>query len=157
LHSVEYVDETGALYQLNRNELNFAYRFSSFQKMKGAIVGATFKLLPSSSARQKQLEIISQRKKSQPLSEKSAGCVFRNPTGSFAGKLIEEAQLKGISIGGAQVSPVHANFIVNTGTATAKDLLSLIEKVRQQVKDNSGYDLHHEIRIIPFKTCQGSL
>lgn len=151
LVSVDYVDEEGNFKVLLKEDLEFSYRTSSFQKMKGAIVGATFKLSRSLTARQKQIEIVNARRKSQPYSDKSAGCVFRNPTCGAAGQLIELAGLKGTSIGGAAVSNLHANFIINSNNATSRDILELIEKVKFDVYEKHGVELESEVRIIPFE------
>ena len=94
LASVDYVAQDGKLRILKKEDLHFSYRTSSFQTMSGAIVGATFSLTPSGEARAKQLEIISYRTKTQPYSDKSAGCVFRNPACGAAGALIDKAGLK---------------------------------------------------------------
>lgn len=150
LQSVDYVNEDGELKQLSRSEIHFSYRTSSFHKLRGAIVGATFELTPSTEARGKQLEIIQYRKNTQPYSDKSAGCVFKNPVGYGAGALIDKSGLKGKTIGGAQVSPVHANFVVNTGQATAQDVLSLIECIKEEVKIKTGIELENEVRCIPY-------
>jgi UDP-N-acetylmuramate dehydrogenase len=91
---------------------------------------------------------LEKRRGTQPLGERSAGCVFRNPPGDYAGRLIENAGLKGASVGGAQVSTVHANFIVNTGDATAKAILDLVDKVRTAVRRASGVDLELEINVV---------
>lgn len=151
LHSVEFLTPEGTIMHLQREELLFSYRTSSFQSMQGAIVGATFQLKPSLKARQKQLEIIQYRKETQPYSEMSAGCVFRNPPNTPAGALIDQSGLKGTVVGGAQVSPLHANFIINTGKATAQDVLSLMASVKHQVKEKTGVDLESEIRYIPYR------
>lgn len=148
LVSVDYVTPDGELLCIPKEELSFGYRFSSFQKKKGAIAGATFCLAPSPEARQKQLSIIDYRKKTQPYDAKSAGCVFRNPECGHAGALIDQSGLKGKTIGGAQVSTLHANFLINTGTATSADILKLIEYVQQEVKDKQGFDLEHEVRCV---------
>ena len=92
--------------------------------------------------------MLDKRAESQPLGVPSCGSVFRNPEGAFAGNLIEQAGLKGLRIGGAMVSDKHANFIINTGAATADDIERLIETVRQQVKERSGIDLELEARMI---------
>jgi UDP-N-acetylmuramate dehydrogenase len=88
------------------------------------------------------------RKTSQPLGLPSAGSVFVNPPGDSAGRLIESVGLKGFQIGGARVSPVHANFIVNEGGATAADVVGLIRKIRMTVKDVCGVDLRPEIKFV---------
>ena len=117
---------------------------------KGAIAGATFCLIPSPEARQKQLSIIDYRKKTQPYDAKSAGCVFRNPSCGHAGALIEQSGLKGHAIGGAEVSTLHANFLINRGTATSADILKLIEFVQQEVEAKKGFHLEHEVRCVPY-------
>lgn len=149
LVTIDYLDENGTFTTLQKSDLHFSYRTSSFQTMKGVIVGGTFQLKPTETARKKQLEIISYRTKTQPYGEKSAGCVFRNPECHAAGKLIEEAGLKGVKIGGAEVSTLHANFIVNKETATTDDVLNLIDLIRKKVHEKTGIDLESEIRIIP--------
>ncbi len=150
LVSVDYVTEEGKLEVLPKASLSFAYRLSSFQKMLGAIVGATFHLTKSATARQKQLEIIGYRTKTQPYSAKSAGCVFRNPQCGHAGALIDQAGLKGLCVGDAKVSDMHANFIINAGKATCLDVLNLIESVKKRVKEKTGIELEPEIRYIPY-------
>lgn len=151
LTSVDFVDQQGILHLIPKQDLQFSYRSSSFQTRKGAIVGATFTLKPSSDARKKQLDIIHYRQKTQPYKDKSAGCVFQNPEGHFAGKLIETCSLKGLSVGDAQVSDMHANFIVNKGKATSAEILKLIASIREKVKSQTGVDLESEVRIIPYQ------
>ena len=148
LVSVDFVDDQGMLKQIHKSELLFSYRHSSFQTMAGAIVGATFMLTPSATARAKQLEIIAYRTKTQPYGEMSAGCIFKNPTCGHAGALIEQSGLKGMSIGDAQVSTLHANFIVNKGSATAKDVHALIAHIKKEVKAKTKIDLESEVRYI---------
>lgn len=147
---VDFVDSEGELIRLPKEELSFGYRFSSFQQREGAIVGAVFRLVKSPEARQKQLDIIQYRKKTQPYDAKSAGCVFRNPSCAHAGALIDQSGLKGKQIGGAQISTLHANFIINTGNATSSDILNLIEHIRHEVKECTNFDLEHEVRCIPY-------
>jgi UDP-N-acetylmuramate dehydrogenase len=149
LKSVLYFD--GKRREFKKEELRFAYRTSSFQKMKGAILGATFTLQRQSEARTNQLKIIDYRMKTQPLKEKSAGCIFRNPAHTSAGALIERCGLKGLRVGGAKVSDVHANFIVNDANASSKDVLQLIELVQERVFEQTGISLESEIRLIDAK------
>lgn len=151
LHSVDYVNEEGDLCLYDASTLSFAYRSSPFQNMRGAIVGASFKLSKLPEARQKQIDIINYRKKTQPLREKSAGCIFRNPNCGHAGALIEQCGLKGVSVGGAQVSEVHANFLINKGQATAQEVLALIALVQEKVKEGKNIHLEPEVRCIPFE------
>lgn len=157
LVSVDFVDEEGNVHILKREDLKFGYRSSPFQDMSGAIVGATFALIHDPAARAKQLEIINYRKDTQPYSDKSAGCVFRNPSCGFAGAMIEQAGLKGASIGGAKVSEKHANFLVNSHQATAQDLLALIDLVKHSVMAKHGVELESEVRCIPYEGCHASL
>lgn len=88
------------------------------------------------------------REATQPVGQKSLGCIFRNPGKTPAGVLIEEAGLKGVRVGGARVSPVHANFIVNEGRASARDVSVLVSLIRERVKENTGITLETEIEII---------
>ncbi|MBS0651949.1 MAG: UDP-N-acetylmuramate dehydrogenase [Verrucomicrobia bacterium] len=151
LMEVSYVNEKGILEVLPKNLITFSYRYSSFHNEKGAIVAAKFLLVPSEEARKKQLSIIEYRTRTQPYSDKSAGCIFRNPSPQSAGALIQQAGLKGTRIGGAEVSTTHANFIVNKGNAKAKDVLQLSEHVKNVVKEKTGQDLEMEIRCIPYQ------
>ena len=149
LDSLRFLSPDGKVTNFKREELSFSYRTSPFQKMEGVILDATFILNDDPEARQSQLKIIDYRLKTQPWKEKSAGCVFRNPgNGISAGALIEQAGLKGQKVGGAKVSEMHANFIVNTGDATASDVRRLIEIVQTKVKNTSGIELECEVRII---------
>jgi UDP-N-acetylmuramate dehydrogenase len=151
LHVVDFITEEGEYIQIPSTALDFSYRYSAFQKRRGAIVAASFKLTPSIAAREKQLEIIHYRKKTQPYKDKSAGCVFRNPAPTVsAGALIDQSGLKGKAYGGAQVSLMHANFLINAGGATAKDLLNLIELIKKEVKAHAGIELENEVRCIPY-------
>ena len=150
LVSVEFVDMNGKCENLQRSDLNFAYRRSPFQSMKGAIVSATFKLERSNSARDKQLSIIDYRTKTQPYGEKSAGCMFRNPEFQPAGALIEKCGLKGKQLGDAEISSLHGNFLINTNHASSNDILKLVDEVQTQVKSKYGIELESEVRYIPY-------
>lgn len=99
-------------------------------------------------SRQKIKEFLARRIASQPLNLPNAGSVFRNPPEDRAARLIESCGLKGFCIGGAMVSPKHANFIVNTGAATAADIEAVITTVKNQVKQQTGIELEQEVRII---------
>lgn len=142
--SVDYVNKHGDVVCLRQEELSFGYRTSCFRGRGGAIAAVTFQLYKDERACERQKEMIDHRRKTQPL-ERSAGCIFKNPAGGSAGKLIEEAGLKGRQVGGAVVSPVHANFIVNTGGATASDVKQLIEQVRAAVFQRTGVQLMPEV------------
>lgn len=149
LKSVLYFD--GVRREYRREELLFGYRQSPFQKMHGVILAATFSLQPNLDARKSQLQIIDYRMRTQPLKEKSAGCVFRNPPNRPAGALIEQCGLKGTTQGGAKVSERHANFIVNTGSASSQDVIQLIQLVQEKVFQQTGVHLEPEIRIFDAK------
>lgn len=151
LIEVTFIHENGVLEILTRDQIEFSYRTSSFQKRKGAIASAKFLLLPSEEARKKQLSIIDYRTRTQPYNEKSAGCVFRNPESQSAGALIQQSGLKGKRIGGAEVSTLHANFIVNKGGATAKEILELADHVKKVVHEKTGVALEMEVRCIPYR------
>ncbi|MES2272842.1 MAG: UDP-N-acetylmuramate dehydrogenase [Chlamydiota bacterium] len=148
LHSVTYLHEDGSKKEYRKEEILFSYRTSSFQTMKGAILAAVFQLNPYLNARKDQLKILDLRLKTQPYKEKSAGCVFRNPLPSFsAGALIDRCGLKGFTLGGAKVSELHANFIVNSGSACAQDVVRLIRIIQERVFAQTGIHLEPEIRI----------
>lgn len=149
LKSVLYFD--GARHEYPRGELTFAYRTSPFQRMNGVILSATFSLQLQPAARKSQLQIVDYRMKTQPLKEKSAGCIFRNPPGHSAGALIDQCGLKGTSVGGAKVSEIHANFIVNHASATARDVKELIHLVQEKVFQQTGVNLEPEVRMIDAK------
>ncbi len=151
LMEVEFINQQGQLETLTRDQIDFSYRFSSFQTRKGAIASAKFRLQMCEEARKKQLGIIDYRTKTQPYSDKSAGCVFRNPKPHSAGALIEQCGLKGKHIGGAEVSILHGNFIVNKGGASARDIFELAELVKTTVKEKMGIDLELEIRCISYE------
>ncbi|HSX14157.1 MAG TPA: UDP-N-acetylmuramate dehydrogenase [Chlamydiales bacterium] len=150
LVSVQFMDTFGNLKEYTKDDLFFSYRHSSFQTQLGAIISATFRFTPVATSRQKQLEIIDHRMKTQPLKDKSIGCIFRNPEGNSAGHLIQESGLKGLRCGGAKVSEIHANFIVNDQQATSKDILSLMHEVQQRVFLKTGIHLQPEVRVIPY-------
>lgn len=151
LESVTFVTPSGEIQELGKSELSFSYRHSSFHEKKGGIAAARFTLTPSTEARKKQLSIIEYRTRTQPYGDPSAGCIFRNPTGHSAGALIEKSGLKGMKVGGAEVSLLHANFIVNRESASASDVQELALLVKKQVKEKTGIDLEMEVRCIPYE------
>ena len=151
LFEVGYVTETGELLRLKKEELHFGYRTSTFQERKGAIVEAIFHLKPLVEAKETQKKMLDYRLKTQPYGEKSAGCAFRNPSLCAAGKLIEDCGLKGESVGGAVISNLHANFIVNQGGATAQDILNLMQNIKEKIYQKRGILLEEEIRYIPYE------
>lgn len=149
LCSVSFVNQTGDLQTFSRDELAFGYRSSSFQKMDGAIVEATFELKVDKEAKAWQQQIVEYRMKTQPYGMKSAGCAFRNPEGDSAGRLIEVCGLKGMRVGGVSISNMHANFIVNDRSGSSADVLQLIKQVQDHVYREKGISLEVEIRYIP--------
>ncbi|NGX39021.1 MAG: UDP-N-acetylenolpyruvoylglucosamine reductase [Chlamydiae bacterium] len=151
LTEVTFVTREGTIQTFSREELYFSYRKSPFQNMLGGIAAARFSLSPSNDARKTQKEIISYRTKTQPYSDLSCGCVFRNPEGKSAGALIEKCGLKGVRKGGAEVSTLHANFIVNRVDATAEDVVALAQHVQESVKRDAGVELEMELRTIPYE------
>ncbi len=133
--------------KLSNKECDFSYRNSIFKNNKDLII-ISCKIKLNYSDKQSMKDIVNDRLQrriaSQPLEYPSAGSVFRNPINNFAGKLIEELELKGFNIGGAKVSEKHANFIINTGNATSKDIKDLIKYIKEKVKDNYQIDLINE-------------
>ena len=125
---------------------DFAYRKSPFAP-GDAIVEAVYHLTPGDPAALagRVKEISARRLKTQPPGERSAGCVFRNPAGDSAGRLIDSLGLKGLAVGGASVSLAHGNFIVNRGDATPEDVLGLIELIKKKVHEGSGIGLEEEV------------
>ncbi|WP_227767098.1 UDP-N-acetylmuramate dehydrogenase [Zhaonella formicivorans] len=150
VQSVEVCDYAGNTIKLQQEELEFGYRRSALKGRPAVVLEAELKLQPG---KREYIEKIMQenmlsRKKSQPLHLPNAGSVFINPPGSAAGYLIEKAGAKGLRKGGAQVSEKHANFIVNVGNASARDVLELIEQVREMVYLAFGIELQTEIKLL---------
>ena len=136
---------------LSCGEMDFSYRHSLLSDHPDAVVlRASFRLAPGEpeTIREKMRELMARRKASQPLEYPSAGSTFKRPTGYFAGTLIESSGLKGLTVGGAQVSEKHAGFVINTGSATAADILEVIRQVQDRVFAEKGVRLEPEVRII---------
>lgn len=150
LREVEIINSTGDVVRLTPDQLQFSYRQSRFQSHKEFILSATFNISKNPDAQKVAKDILQRRLSSQPYQYHSAGCIFRNPKEGPAGRLIEEAGLKGLSSGDAQVSTKHANFIINKGRATAQDIKTLIQKIREKMHAQ-GIHLEEEIRIIPYR------
>ncbi|MFO7951218.1 MAG: UDP-N-acetylmuramate dehydrogenase [Bacillota bacterium] len=148
VESVKLVDFNAEVKTVNRDQLSFSYRSSNLIGT-GVIVEARLKMDHGDPAELLQtMQYYSEERRRRHPNLPSAGSVFRNLPDKPAGRIIDEAGAKGMRIGGAEVSKEHANFIVNTGGATAADILSLIEKVRKLVKEKFGLELRPEIRII---------
>ena len=131
-------------------EAQFAYRHSLFSDVDAVVLGAKMRLVKDDSAqiRQRMDDLIARRKQTQPLEYPSAGSTFKRPVGNFAGTLIEKTGLKGLTVGGAQVSEKHAGFLINIGGATCADVLELIEQVQKRVYEAHGVQLEPEVKIV---------
>ena len=149
--SVETVDRAGERHVRTREDYEIGYRHVALRcGGEEWFVGATFEFGPGDTARSmaRMRELLARRVASQPLSQPNAGSVFRNPPGDHAARLIEACGLKGFAVGAAQVSPKHANFIVNLGGARAADIEAVIEHVERTVREKTGIALVREVRIV---------
>lgn len=147
--SVEILTAAGEVKIMQRADLQFHYRRTEFPA-ETVILEVCLRVEPShpEAVRPRLQTFLARRKTGQPWGAASAGSVFKNPPGDFAGRLIEEVGLKGKRIGGAEISERHANFIVNTGTATAADVLALMALAREKVRARHGVLLEPEIQIV---------
>lgn len=145
----DFLHMDGRLETVSGDAQGFSYRMSAFQSMDGVIVRTKFALKQSDETeiRAKIVELGEKRRASQPLELPSAGSTFKRPQGGYAAAMIERAGLKGVSVGGAQVSEKHAGFVVNRGDATAKDVLALIALVQARVFEETGVHLEPEVRL----------
>lgn len=136
--------------EFTAEELQLSYRHSALEDNGYIAVSATLQLTPGvqEEIQAKMRELMEKRNSKQPVQYPSAGSTFKRPEGYFAGKLIEDAGLKGVSVGGAQVSVLHSGFVINTGGATATDILELMALVQNTVYDKFGVKLEPEVRII---------
>lgn len=143
----EYLSYEGELVTVDAKDMALGYRTSIFKQNGGIILSATFKLKQGESQKIKAAmdDFMDRRKTKQPLEYPSAGSTFKRPTGYFAGALIEENNLKGVSLGGAMVSEKHAGFVINYDNATANDVKGLMAKIQKTVKENNGVELEPEI------------
>ena len=140
----------GKVTTLSKDDLDLGYRTSKLQSTRYILLSAAFSLQSGnkeviSSAMD---DLMNRRMTTQPLDKPSCGSTFKRPAGNFAGKLISDCGLKGMSVGGAQVSEKHAGFIVNSGGATSRDILDLVQLVKKTVFEKTGVLLEEEIRII---------
>jgi UDP-N-acetylmuramate dehydrogenase len=148
VESVRTIDRQGIINLRAPGEYTVGYRSVTGPSNEWFIEG-TFRFDPETTPSKDVMdEMLERRKRTQPLGLPSCGSVFRNPPGDHAARLIEAAGLKGFSIGGAEVSEKHANFIINANNATATDIEELIEHVRQKVIEVHGIELVHEVRIV---------
>ena len=147
--SCEHVDlRTGEFGSFTGDELDYSYRHSAYSGGGYVITALNIRLEKGDKReiRAKMDDLMGRRKDKQPLEYPSAGSVFKRPAGYFAGGLIEQCGFKGTQVGGAQVSPKHAGFIVNVGDATCEDVLDLIEKIQRTVRAETGVQLECEVR-----------
>ncbi|MCI8670825.1 MAG: UDP-N-acetylmuramate dehydrogenase [Bacilli bacterium] len=153
LVSIKVLNDNLEIQSIKKEDLIYNYRHTNIKELKLVVLEGTFRL--DKGNKEESLELIKdrceRRCQSQPLDMPSAGSVFRNPDGDYAGRLIEQVGLKGKTLGGAQISLKHANFIVNTGSATSKDIKNLIELVQKEVKDKFDIDLIVEQEILDWK------
>lgn len=148
--SAKVMDEEGAVQELSCEELQLGYRTSIVQKKQLVVLEAEFLLKPGTTEeiQNTMKELNAKRREKQPLEYPSAGSTFKRPEGYFAGKLIEDAGLRGYRVGDAQVSEKHCGFVVNRGKATCAEVLQLIGDVQKTVKEQFGVQLEPEVRII---------
>jgi len=151
--AVRAVTRDGEVKTYGLDELELGYRHSIFQTNGEAIVEVELELTPGSEEeiRASIADFTQRRESKQPLEMPSAGSTFKRPEGYFAGTLIDQTGLKGLSVGGAQVSTKHAGFVVNKGGATAADVINLIHEVQKRVKEAHGVELQPEVRLIGEK------
>lgn len=147
---VRTVNSTGGVHTYNAPNLGFSYRQSRFQKSQEFVVEIELTLRQGNKAeiQQEMDDLMQKRRSKQPLEMHSAGSTFKRPPGYFAGTLIDQTGLKGLSCGDAQVSTKHAGFVVNTGHASARDVLQVIHEVQKRVEKAHGVHLEPEVRII---------
>lgn len=151
LTEVTFLDEAGEYRTLPAAELSLSYRHSIFEERPGTvIVEAVLTLTPGDPAaiRAAMEDYMSRRREKQPLEYGSAGSTFKRPVGNYASALVDQCGLKGLSVGGAEVSRKHAGFIINRGGATAADVRELIAEVQRIVREKTGYTLECEIKYI---------
>ena len=151
----QVVTEVTALYpdgirRFTGDQAEFAYRHSRFLEDGAVVLGAVVRLTPDDPAaiRQRMDDLMARRRASQPLEWPSAGSTFKRPEGYYAGTLIDQTGLKGLTVGGAQVSEKHAGFVINTGSATCADVRELIRRVQEAVYRAHGVRLEPEVRFV---------
>ena len=150
LTEVTFLDEEGIYRTVPAAELGLSYRHSIFEENGGCILSAQFALQPGNAAdiRAKMDELMARRKASQPLEYPSAGSTFKRPEGYYAAALIDQCGLKGLTVGGAQVSEKHAGFVINRGSAACADVTALMAEIQRRVKAQTGVELEPEVRVI---------
>lgn len=148
--NVEALDKKGSIHKLDASDIEFRYRGSSLMDEGYIVTRAEISLsrADTEDIERKSEELLKRRQEKQPLEYPSAGSTFKRPEGYFAGKLISDAGLKGLSIGGACVSEKHAGFIVNNGGASSCDIYELMKRVQETVSDRYGVTLEPEVRLL---------
>ena len=148
---VQVMTDKGELTDLSQEDAQFSYRYSGL-KTYFCVTRTTLILTPGAAEEVDNLmqDLYNQKITSQPFAEENAGCMFKNPPGHSAGKLIDECGLKGYRIGGAEVSKIHGNFILNLDNATAQDVLSLVRHIQNHVKQERDVDLEMEVQLLGF-------
>ena len=150
VQSIECLDRAGNVNQIKKGEIIAGYRTVELARGNG-IISAILQLHTSkhgAAAREKIKSLLDKRSESQPIQTANAGSVFRNPQHNHAARLIEASGLKGVACGDAEISRLHANFIINRGEATSADIENLIQMIQQKVKQDSGIELVREVRIV---------
>lgn len=150
IQSARVLTEEGEILELSKDDLQLGYRTSVIQKTSYIVLAGTFQFTEGDTAviQAEMKELNQRRRDKQPLEYPSAGSTFKRPQGYFAGKLIEDAGLRGYRVGDAQVSEKHCGFVVNRGQATSADVKQLIREVQQKVQEQFGVLLEPEIRIV---------
>ena len=148
LKTVRVMDKNGRILELSANELELGYRTSCIPGRGYTVLEASFQLEPGDGAaiEARMKELAARRREKQPLEYPSAGSTFKRPQGYFAGKLIEDAGLRGYGMGGARVSEKHCGFVINGGNATASDVMALCGHIRKTVLEQSGVELEMEVK-----------
>ncbi len=148
---VTVMHDTGEVEKLTHEEARFEYRHSSLDAYF-CVTGATIKLKSGDvdTITTRMMDFYKKKTDTQPFAEENAGCIFKNPPGDSAGRLIDISGLKGYRIGGAEVSKVHGNFILNVDNATSKDVLELVAYIQEQVREKTGISLQTEVKRLGF-------
>ena len=143
------MDINGDLHHMTNEDMQFSYRHSVMEEKFAIVVSVVFRLVPADteSVKAKMKELMGKRSASQPLDLPSAGSAFKRPVGGYAAALIDQAGLKGFTVGGAAISTKHAGFAVNVGGATAENVKDLLTQVSDIVFEKSGIRLEPEVRI----------
>ena len=150
VNQVRVVSKEGESMELDNDTMEFRYRGSVIRGSAFTVTEVTFRLEPGDreAIRAKMEELAARRREKQPLEYPSAGSMFKRPPGHFAAALIDQCGLKGLTVGGAQVSEKHAGFVVNRGGATCGDVLALVDQVKEEVLRQTGVELEMEVKVL---------